>query len=344
MAVDMFDTRTMLRALETMLPVRTFLRDTIFGSTESHVSRYVDIDIQRGNRRIAAYVSPKLQGKAVRRDGFATKTYEAPYTKEKMITTATEFQTRPMGMDMYAGAMTPGEMAQRQLGKDLRTLEERIVRLEEVQAAEAIQTGKVTVSGEGMDFVVDFDMQSSHLPVLTSTAKWDDLANSVPIENLRDWTDIVSQDCGLVPRDAIFGKDAMRNFYKNTGVQKLLDNRRITMGEIVPSELPNGVRYWGHLNETGLDIWEYTEWYYNEGLAAEVPLIDPDKVILWSRDARTTRHYGAIQDLKAGINFVGPRFPKSWEEEDPSARFVMLQSAPLVAPHQIDAFLCATVQ
>jgi major capsid protein E len=344
MAVDMYDTRTMTRALEQMKPVRTFLRDTIFGDTENHVSRYVDIDIQKGNRRIAAYVSPKLEGKVVRREGFETKTYEAPYTKEKMITSATELQNRPMGMDMYAGAMTPGEAAQRQLGKDLRTLDERIIRLEEVQSSEAIQTGKVTVSGEGIDFVVDFGMSGTHLPTLLLTARWSDLANSDPLGNLRDWSDIVSQDSGMVPRDIIVGKDAMRNFVRNTSVQAILNNRRITMGDIKPELLPAGVRYWGYLDEVGLDVWEYTEWYYDVGTSSELPMIDPDKVVMWARGARATRHYGAVQDLKAGINFVGARFAKSWEEEDPSARFVMVQSAPLVAPHQIDGFLCATVQ
>jgi len=344
MSVDMFDTRTMTRALEQMKPARTFLRDTIFSDVETHVSRYVDIDIQKGNRRIAAYVSPKLQGKTVRREGFETETYEAPYTKEKMITTATELQTRPMGMDMYSGAMTPSEMAQRQLGKDLRELDERITRLEEVQCSELIQTGKVTVVGDGVDREIDFGMDATHLPALVGTAKWDDLDDSDPIANLRDWVDIIAQDSGLVARRAIFGKAAMRNFLRNESVQSLLDNRRIVMGQIDPSTFAPGVRYWGHLNEAGLDVFEYTEWYYSESTSQEEPMIDPDKVVMWGEGARVTRHYGAIQDLKAGINFVGARFAKSWEEDDPSARLVMVQSAPLCALHQVDAFLCATVQ
>jgi hypothetical protein len=340
----MYTTRAMTRALEQMKPVRTFLRDTIFNDMENHVSRYVDIDIQKGNRRIAAYVSPKLQGKTVRREGFATNSYKAPYTKEKMVTEATMWDNRPMGMDMYEGAMSPAEKAEEQLGKDLGYLEERIVRLEEVQCSEAIQTGKVTVSGEGLDYEIDFGMDPTHLPTLLGTAKWDDFTNSRPLQNMRDWADLIAQDSGLVAGDAILGKTAARNFLSNTNVRALLDNRRINMGQIDPRQLPDGVRYWGFLQELNLDLWEYTEWYYDEDAGIEVPMIDPDKVIMWARGMRATRHYGAIQDLKAGINFVGSRFAKSWEKEDPSCRMIMVQSAPLCAPHQVDGLVCATVQ
>lgn len=342
MAIDMYNTRTMLRAIEQIKTPKTFLRDTIFGQVETHTTKYVDIDIQKGNRRLAAYVSPLLQGKVVTREGFTTNTYEPPYIKEKMITTSQDFLTRDMGTNVYSGGQSAQQKAQKQLGKDIRTLAMRCDRTEEVQASQAIQTGIVTAVGDGISATIDFGLLSSHKPVLTSTDKWDDLTNSDPIADLRTWRDLVSQDAGMVPKDVIMGADAIKNFLRNTKVQALLDNRRIVMGQIDPSNLPNGVIYWGHLNESGLDVWEYTEWYYDVGLSTEVPMIDPDKVVMWARGARATRHYGAIQDLKA--NFVVPRFVKSWEEEDPSGRFVMLQSAPLLAPHQIDGFLCATVQ
>lgn len=341
MAIDMFNTRTMLRAIEQIKPVRNFLRDTIFGQVETHTTKYVDIDIQKGNRRIAAYVSPLLQGKVVTRVGFETKTYEPPYTKEKMVTTAQDFLTRDIGTNVYTGGQSAQQKAQKQLGKDLKTLLDRVDRTEEVQASQAVQTGIVTAVGDGISATIDFGMPSSHKPVLTSTDKWDDLTNSDPLADLKTWRNLVSQDAGMVPRDVVMGSDAIAYFVRNATVKSLLDNRRIVMGQINPDELAPGVMYYGHLNEVGIDIWEYTEWYYDDGTSSEKPMIDPKKVVMWARGARATRHYGAIQDLKA--NFVVPRFAKSWEEEDPSARFIMVQSAPLLAPHQIDGFLCATV-
>jgi hypothetical protein len=114
------------------------------------------------------------------------------------------------------------------------------------------------------------------------------------------------------------------------------------MGQIDPIALNEmGVKYWGYLNEPGIDIYTYCEWYIDPVDKIEKPMIQDDKVILIDPSARFERHYGMIKDLKG--NGVAARFPKSWEQEDPSVRWIMLQSAPICAPHQIDAITVATV-
>jgi len=70
-------------------------------------------------------------------------------------------------------------------------------------------------------------------------------------------------------------------------------------------------------------------------------LIPDDRVILGSTASRFERLYGAIKDLDALVPVA--RFPKSWTEPDPSERFVMVQSSPLMAPLEIDTILSATV-
>lgn len=345
--LDIFSTRTMLRALEQLKPAKTWLRDTIFSDVETHLTQYVDIDITKGSRTVAAYVNPLHEGKVVDREGFGTKSYKAPYTKEKMVTTAQAFLNRQAGDTIYSGADSPATRAQQQVGKDLQKLNDRIDRLEEVQASQLIQTGTVIVEGEGVSpQQIDFQLPATHKPVLTSTDKWDDLTNSNPFDNLSTWSLIIQQDSGLVPDKAICGMSAMKNMLKNTKVLKALDVRRLQQGNIDVSALAkNGVQFYGEIREPGLtiELYTYIEWYYDRLEKVEKPMIDDDKVIMFSSAARTTRHYGAIQDLKAGINFVGARFPKSWETEDPSARWIMNQSAPLLALHQPDAFLCADV-
>ena len=345
--IDMFKTRTMMRALEQLKPAKTWLRDTIFGTVETHLSRYVDIDIIKGSRRIAAYVHPMHEGKVVDRRGYKTFTVETPYTKEKMATTAQDFLTRMPGETIYDSNDTPAARAAKQLGKDLKDLNERIERLEEVQAAQAIQEGKVTCRGEGVELEVDFLLPATHKPVLTGTDKWSDHTNSKPLDDLKGWSLLMQKDSGLVPGRTIIGMDAITDFVANVEVQKYLDNRRLTLGAIDPTALnEQGVQFWGDIRYAGLsiEIYTYAEWYYDVISKTEKPMIDYDKVCMFSTAARTTRHYGAVQDLKAGGNFVTSRFAKSWETDDPSVRWVMVQSAPLCAPHQIDAFLCATVR
>jgi len=83
------------------------------------------------------------------------------------------------------------------------------------------------------------------------------------------------------------------------------------------------------------------EWYVDDN-DIDQPMIPDNKVIVTSSKADARRHYGAIKDKKAGFAAV-PRFPKIWDEEDPAAEFLMVQSAPLPAFHQIDAVVVLTV-
>ncbi len=56
-----------------------------------------------------------------------------------------------------------------------------------------------------------------------------------------------------------------------------------------------------------------------------------------------TRCYGVIQDEKAGYR-ASRYFSKSWLEEDPAVRWLLLQSAPLIVPYRPNASFCATVR
>ncbi len=338
--MDMFDTRTMLRALEQMLPVSTVFLTTFFSQVEVSDTKYVDIDIYKGKRRLASFVSPRLQGKLVERRGYESFTYEPPYIKPKMITTAADLLKREMGQTIYPAGINPQSRAERQLGKDLAELEEQITRREEWMAAQAIQLGQIEVIGDGIEDTIDFNMASSHLITLSGTDLWTDTTNSNPERDLEDWAELILQDSGLVVDTIIMGKDAARAFVDHPKVAAKLDNLRMFIGRVAPEKIRAGMRYIGTLNSVS-DIYVYHEWYYDEFSKTEKPMMDPKKVVMGSTAARCTKHYGAIQDLRATGSV--PRFPKSWEEEDPSARFLMVQSAPLPVPHQIDGFVTSKV-
>lgn len=336
----LFETRTMLEALEQMYPPKTFLKDTFFPGGNTFTTKHVDIDIQKGKRRLAVYVKPTAEGKLVERIGFKTHSYIPPYVKMKTATTAQDFLTRNLGDTIYGAGDGPQARAEKQLGKDLAELDDMITRLEELQASQLLHTGKVIVNGEGYSDEIDFALPPSHQVVLAGADLWSDGANSDSIGDLKTWKRIISKDSGLIPSDIIMGIDAMDAFVNHPKIKDVLDTRRIDLGQITPELLAGGVTYYGRLRELGIDMYAYEE-YYLDNAGNEQPLIDPKKVLMATMRARTSTNYGAIQDLKA--NFAVPRFPKSWETEDPSVRWVMLQSVPLLALHQVDAFLVAQV-
>lgn len=344
---DIFKRRSMLAMLDQALPIHTFFVDTFFRNVSTKTTEVVDIDIRKGKRRLAPFVNPLHEGKPVSREGYRTDTYKPPYIKPKMVTTAQDVLNKAAGQNLFT-PVSGSILAARQLGMDFADLRGQIARRVEWMAAQVLTSGQLHVVGDGVNDVITFGMESSHLPALSGTSMWTDYTNARPIDDLRTWADQVAQDSGMYPNDAVFGREAMNNFLKCAQVKEsggLFDNRKIKIGQIDAKMISSmGVIYYGTIDELGLDLWVYNNWYqpdYNEEPAQIQPYMPTNKVLLGSRDARTDLVYAAIQDLD-GLAAM-KEFPKSWTTDDPSQRWVMLQSAPLTIPTQVDAFLCATV-
>ncbi|MCK5680451.1 major capsid protein [bacterium] len=339
--MDIFSTRTMLTAIDQLVTARTFLLQTFFPGFQQFASKSVDIDIIKGKRRIAPFVSPVLAGKVIDKRGFTTKTYTPPYVKPKFVTGAQEILNRAPGEIVYVGGQSQQNRAETKLGEEFAELDEMITRREEWMAAQELVTGSVSVVGDGINDVIDFQRSADHTVTLTGTALWTDAASKI-IENLRTWRRKIIQDSGVTPNIVVMGSTAVDAFMSNVVLAASLDNRRVDLGKIDPTILPDGVTYYGYIKEVGLDLYGYDEWYLDDA-GDEQPMLPADKVIVGSTNSRNAKLYGMIQDLAAGGNFAVPRFPKSWEKEDPSVRFVMLQSAPLVALLQPDSTMCIKV-
>ena len=339
MSIDIFTTRAMSAALRQDKKANRFLLDLLFGRVEMSNAEYIDIDIVKGKRRIAPFVAPVVEGKAVESRGFTTNSYKPAYIKQKFATSADEIlNNRSAGEAVYAMG-TPAQRAAAKLAEELADHEDMVSRREEWMAAQALTSGKVSVVGEGINQVVDFQLDATHNVTLTGTDLWTDQTNSDPLSDLRTWIKLVLKDSGINPNVFIAGTDVIEALVNHPKVKDLLDTRRVDMGMIDPMELAPGVAYYGTLKSNGvtLDVYSYDEWYVDDN-GDEQPMIPAGKFILTSTKADFRRHYGAIKDLKAGLMAM-PRFVKSWENEDPSVRYVLMQSAPLPAPHQIDAVL-----
>lgn len=341
MSIDIFETRTMLAALEQLLPVKTFFLDRFFGNTKISLTKTVELDIQKGTRRMAPFVSPNLQGKVVNRDGFSMVELTPPYVKPKMVTTVADIQKRSFGQNLYlSGGKTGAQLASEQLGKDLATLDEMITRREEWMAAMALQNGKVTIKGDGFDGEIDFLYQADHLVTLTGSDLWTDTAASNPIKDLETGATVVMKSSGLTVDTIVMGSEAAEAFINHPDVQKKLNLLKLDIARVAPTKIVPGARYIGTVNSVA-DIWVYHEWYYDFETKTDKPMMDPKKVFMGSSSARCTKHYGLIQDLECSAAVA--RFPKTWIEKDPSAQMLLLQSAPLPAIEQPDGFFVLKV-
>jgi hypothetical protein len=339
MAIDMFDTRVMLQALEQIPPARTFLRDTFYRNTINFNTSKVDIDIIKGKRRVAAYVSPRDKGHVSDRNGYTTKTYEAPYIKEQKILTPEDCMKRAPSENIYS-AGGPMAQAARLINMDLVEIDDMVTRREEIQAAEGMFNGYInTRSGETISFGLD---ATHNLASGAGHTLWASIGKNDLLKELRLWRRLIIKDSGRAPTHLIMGTDAADAFIKALDPDTAgspLSSIRIDRGQIDPSLLPNGVTYWGYLKDVGVDVYSYDEWYHDG--SDNVAMVPAKKIWMGSANARFDRLYGVIQSFDSFYSV--PRFPRSWTEKNPESRIIEMQSAPILVPHEVDSYLVAAV-
>lgn len=342
---DIFSTETLLRVSTQMKPAHSFLRSLFVkpSNTDYLLTRTANIDVKKGKRILAPYVSPIIAGKVMKRAGYTTQSIELPYIKEKMITTAEDCLKRAPGQNIYSPVPLQ-ERAQTQLAEDMAYLDETIARREEWQIAQALTTGAADLKGEGVSINIDYGIDDTHKVTLIDTHVWSNAA-ATPIQDLDDWKALINKDAGLGNVVAIFGREAWKSFRARV-TEKDFDLLRADFGTLAPQELQDGSCYMGRLTNPKLDIYTYDEWYIDEETGDEKPLIPENMVILVSRDIDCRMLYGLIVDHEApgGYGASVARFYKSWLEKDPSARILLAQSSPLFNPVQVDAIVIATVQ
>jgi hypothetical protein len=341
MPQDLFATRTMLAAVEQMKRSRRFLGTTFFGATPViSPTVHVDIDIIKGNRKMAPFVRPNRPGQVVDRSGSVMRSYKPAYVKPKRETNAGALLMRQPGEHIYSGR-TPLDRAGDQLARDMEDLDDQINRREEWMIAKALTTGQVIVKGDGVDDIVDFQMDSDNL--VTESTAWT-ASEADPIADLRKYKRRVAKKTGRTANAGVMSSEAADAFLDNAKVIEKLNTRRIDLGQIRPEELPDGVTYLGYLNDPGLDLYAYEEWYVPDD-GEEEPMIPAGGLIVGPTNSRCSMLYGAIQDMEAieGGMFDVARYPKSWVEKDPSVRWLMMQAAPLPGFHEPDAFVYAKV-
>lgn len=339
MTIGTYDTHTMMRVVETLRPPSSFWLDLFFPVVQTFDTEFVDFDVVDRQRRLAPFVAPTAQGKPMLQEGYQTRRFKPAYIKPKDIVNPTRVLRRQPG-EGYGGTLSPEQRRAAVVADILRTHRSAIERRWEWMAAEAIIKGQVTVKGDDYpEVVVQFGRAGTQFKNLTAGARWSE-STATPNTDLENWLIETHRLSGFAPNVAIMGLDAWRVFSAKQEVRDILDNRRGTNSQL---ELATGNgEPWQFRGVWGsLEIWTYNDIYEDENGNSQ-PYLPQDHVVLGSRAVDGVRAYGAILDARAGYQSV-PMFPKMWVQEDPSAEFVMLQSAPLMIPTRPNAILVAKV-
>lgn len=327
-----YDTNTLLGVYRELEPPTTFWLDLAFPSTLTFEDEWVDFSKITETRKLAPLVVPTAQGLPIYEAAEKTFRVKPAYLKPKDAVTAAHMIRRKAGLgELLSGTpLSPQQRYDASIAAIGQQHYNAILRRWDWMAAEAILNGKVTLVGEAYpETIVDFGRDASHTVTLGVGARWGD-AGVKPLANLETWINLVTQAkfSGPVTK-VIMGPAAWAVFSADADVKELLmSDRRQTSGTSLNLGLGDGtnMQYKGMLGQN-LEVWVYSDYYEIAGGTA-VPFMDTRDVLLIGPNVQGVQCFGAILDVGASFQAL-PVFPKMWDAQDPSATFLMTQSAPL---------------
>jgi len=340
MAVTIFDTATLMGVQQNLKPLNTYWLDLLFPQVQTFDTQFIDFDVVEGGRRIAPFVSPSVQGKVMKNEGFETRRFTPAYLKPKHVVEPNQVFKRMAG-ETYGGSMSPAQRYEAAVAANMLKERDMITRRLEVMAAEAILGGQVTVTGDNYPTqVIEFGRAAGQTVVKTAGTKWSDAGVDI-IADIDTWVNQTQLLSGYAPTRITVTPDVWAVMRVNAGVKDALDTTyrggAATLDRGVGSGQP--FQYKGMLGAS-LELYVYNDIYENDA-GSNVALMPSGSVVLTSSGVEGVRAYGAIQDL--GSLQAVEMFPKMWAQEDPSVIFTMTQSAPLTIPTRPNATLKATV-
>lgn len=332
-----YDTREMLAAIEICPPVRNFLTKTFFPAEETHTTERVEFDVKKGKRIMAPFVSPRIGGKIIKRQGFQTKEFSTPRLAPERVLTVDDISKRTIGENVYS-KRTPAEREDELLAKDYTDLDESIQRRLEWMCRQILFEGKLDVVDKenGVDVQVDYGF--TNITVLTSDKYWS-LSTVNPIPILKDKRRRIIRDTGTAPDVLIFASDLIDVFINNPFIKESMDIRHLQNVEIKPRIVDSALTYYGKIADLGLEIYSYDEFFLNDDGKEEG--IIPNGACLMAHSAgEGSIEYGLVTQLEQGEfkSYEAKQVPKVYCDEKSEVKMFRLTSRPLPRPLDVQSW------
>jgi len=329
----LFESRRLISIGLQLYPTSGFLQRTFFPTIIEEDAEHIDILLKSGSKKLAPFVSPRIGGKIV--DGIrkSIQTYKPAYIKQKFATSAIDILSQT-NLPIYANEETALDRVVMKLSEEIEEGENNIDRRIEWMAAQVLQTGKCPIKGDGVDEVIDCLFDDSQIKTLSGSGLWSN-SDSSPMKTFRDIRKERTDAGGKAPNTIVLGVEAYQAYINHPETIQMFESRRIDRGTLKPEMIEENVIYIGYIPEIATKLYAYDETYSDEKGDTKY-YVNPKGFIYGSTKAEGRVVFGAIKDLKA--LYATKIFIKSWEEEDPSVRWMLMQSAPVVIPTYKDSF------
>lgn len=322
----------------------------------SHMSEQEEIrfDTVDASREIAPFMLPNAPGKPIYRgDGEAIKTFKPAYTKPKDSVRPTQaLNLQPGELSRRLALQTPESRFNNRVVSITAMHRDAIQRLWGYMGARALIDGAITINylsdagTPNQSVTIDFGRAAGHTIVKGGGAQWGDAGVSA-WDDVQSWFDTcAAAEFGAAPTDIFMGSKAYAAFMADTDVIAKL-NKDIRGNESVNLDLGlirqdpmNPFTLVGKIGVVNLWLVSGIGNTFKSG-GNTVDVIKANEVLLASGAVDGVKCFGAILDVAFDLQ-PAEIFTKMWDQDDPSARFIMSQSAPLMIPVNPNATLKAT--
>ena len=356
MAIDIYQTQTMIAAMQLMPKRPTFLRDRYFETSNEDMFVTEDVLVEykdEQSRKMAPFVMPKKGGIAVPRDGYRTERLTPPYIAPERTLTIDDLKKKQFGETLFS-QQSPAAREGQILKNDLIDLNGMIDTSEECMSSQTLfnngysfrQYADKYGSSEYEEYEIHFYDGEQNTAVYVPAAPWS-RKNDVIISDLHVIAKLL-KNRGLRASDVIFGDDVADVLINNKYIQKLLDNRRLNLADINPQQLPDGATSYGKINCMGimLELICYSEEYVDIDDGKTKPFVPQGKITVTAPKMGRCM-YGAITQMeesdKQYHTYVNKRVPHITYNTHDSVRTLAQKARPMMVHKYKDSAISATV-
>lgn len=353
MPFNIFETHTLLMAIERLTPANSFLRDRYFPTnvaSDVFATDDVLVEYKDGSKKLAPFVAPRKGGVTILRNGYTMERYTPPFVAPKRSLSYDDLSKRGFGEALFT-QLTPAQRQQTLILKDADELGEFITRREELMAAETMLTNGCVMKHiadevtEGDEMDVRFYEGAENPAQFTPAISWDNPDAHI-MDDLKIMVRMLTSK-GLRASELVCSPDVADAIIKNNEIKEFLNNRRYELGSVEPETLAPGAAIVAKLNVGGriISIISYDETYTDDN-GNDKQYIPSGKCILTAPACGRTL-YGAVTQVEQADGefhtYAGKRVPKYLSSAEGNTRSLTISSRPLLVPNNKNPFIAADV-
>ena len=347
------ETYKLVKTVKKMYPVVQFLKDRYFPDGPVYYSEKALIEFKKKGRKIAPFVIPLVNGIVMEKDGYRTDIVDAPYIAPKRVITAKELEQKAFGESPESGR-SPEQRENELESEFIDDNRISILRRHEKMCADILLTGQVIMKhyataedaakGENYDFKYLRFYEGEFKNKYKFTKKFKDMTTAEKIQEFYKMATVLRKR-GVRATDIVMTSDVSMLLMSDKDFLEFYNKAKVNIGEINPTELPDGVVSNGSININGvvMTLFTYDEIY--EDLDGEEKAILPAGTIAFLQpNMRTTVYAQVTFYTKDGFKSYAEKIvPRLVGDEKSNMAEVQAFSRPVMYPNDMDGWLVANI-